>query len=648
MLLCPATILAAALFATDAQVDSQSLLVKLDPATHEALVTVSLDISGKGEVRFRLNSQATEIGFQGPDQFLTFNRIESPDKSQPHLLRIKKELDVRETVTITYRARFEQNINAGEVEGQIHNKSVSAHLGEDGIFLSDGAAWHPQWIDEAGHPQLMLMSVDVEPIPGWSIVASGEPIANLGALTDPVWTWITPRPVDGIAIVGNRHVIVGEDHFTPYGNVEILMHIAPEHEELASMFIEATKSYLDLYVPLLGPFPYRRFSIVENFFSSGFAYPGFTVLGPQVVGMAPRSLAPGYLDHELIHNWWGNGVYASPDDGNWCEALTSYCANYYRRIADDGEEAGRDYRRGLLMKLSTNPDLFDNGPLDQFGHNENLNRFVGYDKGAFIFTMLEGGGAYRSVTDDRAAMFRGLHRFAEDNMGRRASWDDLKIAFEAEFDSSLSGFFDLWVRQHTLPRTDIAAQMGGMESFASQYGAPLDDAFMVKGEDWIEVDPEFRLYRVLPPDQLIPTIAGTFGLGDVKVISRESRSEVQSYLPRIGATDDGENLMLIGHVAIESHERLLNRTSDLIRIQSGSFTLDGTTYDQPGQAILHTMGHPDRPGRFITIFHANGEAGWDRLRLINFYTRDTSIVWEDGQVLTRRVHEPDRRLKLNR
>ena len=68
---------------------------------------------------------------------------------------------------------------------------------------------------------------------------------------------------------------------------------------------------------------------LRHFFSSGFAYPGFTVLGPRVVGMAPRSLRPGFLDHELVHNWWGNGVYVDPDDGNWCEALTSFCANAF-------------------------------------------------------------------------------------------------------------------------------------------------------------------------------------------------------------------------------------------------------------------------------------------------------------------------------
>jgi hypothetical protein len=236
-------------------------------------------------------------------------------------------------------------------------------------------------------------SVTIEEIDGWAFVASGNPSGNPGEidLSDPVWTWKTPRPVEGVAIAGNRHELRGRVHETPHGPVQVVMHVPPEHGELAPMFIDAACGYLDLYVPLLGAFPYERFSIVENFFSSGFAFPGFTLLGPKVVAMAPRSLAPGYLDHELVHNWWGNGVYTDPRDGDWCEALATYSANYYRRIADGGEEAGRAYRRGILMALSSDPQTLDNGALGRWGTAgaEGINRFVGYEKGAFLFMMLE-------------------------------------------------------------------------------------------------------------------------------------------------------------------------------------------------------------------------------------------------------------------
>jgi hypothetical protein len=58
------------------------------------------------------------------------------------------------------------------------------------------------------------------------------------------------------------------------------------------------------------------------------------------------------------------------------------------------------------------------------------------------------------------------------------------------------------------------------------------------------------------------------------------------------------------------------------------------------------MAHHDRPGRFVTVFLSKGEAGWSLLRLVRFYGRETTVVWEDGQVIARRVFEPDRRIRL--
>ena len=60
------------------------------------------------------------------------------------------------------------------------------------------------------------------------------------------------------------------------------------------------------------------------------------------------------------------------------------------------------------------------------------------------------------------------------------------------------------------------------------------------------------------------------------------------------------------------------------------------------------MQYPGRPGRFISVFHSNGDAGWSRLRLVRFYTRDTTIVWDDGEVIARRVFEPDRLIRVGR
>jgi hypothetical protein len=395
---------------------------------------------------------------------------------------------------------------------------------------------------------------------------------------------------------------------------------------------------------------------VENFFSSGFALPGFTVLGPRVVAMAPRSLAPGYLDHELVHNWWGNGVYVDREDGNWCEALTSYCANYWRRIADDGEEAGRDYRRGILMKVSSDPGL-DDGPLGAFGSADpsvpGSGRFVGYDKGSFIFMMLEQLAASEDESTDgidRSPIWRAMRRFAAENLGKRADWGDLQAAFEKEMGRELGAFFDRWVRDHTVPMTPTSLDQEVLEPFLEIYPQRLASPMLAWGADdqgrWVEIDPDFARYRRLPPEQVIPTLGGTTGPGGV-AIHGPQRPEMRGLLARLGHDESGENLLLAGLDAIRKHASLLERVDDPLEFDEQGFTIDGVQYNDDSHAIMHTMAHPDRPGRFVTIFLANGDIGWTRLRLAPFYTRDTTIIWLGDEVIARRMHEPSRTIRVS-
>ena len=458
-----------------------------------------------------------------------------------------------------------------------------------------------------------------------------------------------PRPIDTVAIAGNKHSLFGRVHETRHGPVEVVMHVPAEHANLAPMFVDAACEYLDLYTPLLGEFPFKRFSIVENFFSSGFAYPGFTLLGPRVVGMAPRSLMPGFLDHEMVHNWWGNGVYVDPEGGNWCEALTSYCANYYRRVADGGEKAGREYRRGTLMKLSADPDNLDNGPLSKFGSADpsggGPSRFVGYDKGAFIFIMLEKAKPIMEGQINRERIWRSLRMFAQDNMGKRAGWREIQAAFQVGMDRPVGTFFGRWVNNATKPMTPTTADGMGIIGFAMSYAQDVE--FIKKdGEDargeWFELDPDFYLYRVLPPEQVVPLIGGTTGPGGMKMISYSDRPEIEICRQMFELDDQGENLLIIGAEAVKEHKTLTAAGPDPITIGDGSFTVGGVTYDKPNQSVLHTMSNPDKPGRFITVFVSNGDVGWAKLRLIIHYARDTTVVWEDGEVLDRRIFEPSR------
>jgi hypothetical protein len=535
---------------------------------------------------------------------------------------------------IEWEGRFQDDVASGERVGQIHNFSVDAHIGEDGVFLSDWAGWYPTPVDEDGNPILRTIQLQVDSIDGWEFVGSGDPMDD--------GDWITPRPVDGMALVGNKHVVSTRFVPTSKSIVTVSVHLDPSHADKANYYLDAAEQYLKLYTPLLGKYPYEQFTIVENFFSSGFAYPGFTVLGPRVVGMAPKSLAPGYLDHELLHNWWGNGVYVDATYGNWCEALTSYSANYGRRALEDGAEDARKYRRGLLNKVSLNPTL-DNGSLSGFGSADpsdgQVDRFVGYDKGAFVFMMLEdvlNGGAVKDASTSK--IWPMLARFAKDNMGKSASWKEIQVAAEQTFPNRGSGwldsFFKYWVYEHNVPRTS-----------SDLIAVPPQTLEVLSGKNWVSIDPDYRYYRLFPKGQISPTIAGTLSGTTVEIDKTEEvLNDTGAWLADVSA---GSNKLLIGSEPIQEHAQLLAKCKDAITFTDTGFTVGGETYEGDDIAVLHTMNHPENDGEFITLFYSVGDAGWERLRFIWYYTKDTTVIWNANETLLRRVFEPSGKLQLN-
>lgn len=638
-----ATILALSLAPVD--VTAQRLAVEIDPFAHQLVAGGRLELAGAGRLELRLTASAQALSFVIGDRRLdaweTRGDRMNPDR-RLHVLDIPA--GTRE-IGFGYRATLEEDVASGERAGQAHNHAVHAHIGPEGVFLGEGSAWHPQPIDEEGLPALHWIELVISPVEGFAFVGSGDP-ADRTPPEVACHRWVTPRPVDGAALAGGPRTVVGRTHATLHGSVELAMLVSPEHAELAPIFLDAVTAYLDRAVPRLGAFPFRRFTILENFFSSGFAFPGFTLLGPRVVGMGARALLPGFLDHELLHCWWGNGVYLDPRLGNWCEAVTTYGANYLRREDDGGADALRDYRRTTLMKLAAEPEVLDDAAPSRFGLAGGSSRFVGYDKGAFVLAMVEDLIARRPPGD--AHLDAGLRRFAADHMGRRASWDDLRASLEETYGIDLRAFWERWIHDRALPRTPTTADPSALAAFEASV-APGQRVELRRGSDahgaWVEVDPDFRIWRVLPPEQLVPLLGAVLGAEGVR-LEAPDRPEVAPLREAIAPTADGANLFLVGADAVAAQADRLARAANPIVAGPGWFEVGGTRWEQPEASVLHVLADPDAPGRAIAVFLANGEPGWRRLPLAVHYRRDTTIVWMNDQVVERRTFEPDRRLRV--
>jgi hypothetical protein len=178
------------------------------------------------------------------------------------------------------------------------------------------------------------------------------------------------------------------------------------------------------------------------------------------------------LGHEVLHNWWGNGVYPDYARGNWSEGLTTFMADYAYKEAE-GAEAAREMRLGWLRNLATIPPGQDR-PLATFtSRTHGTSQIVGYDKPAMMFFMLRDAIG-------KEAFEAGVRRFYATHLFRVASWDDLRRAFEEASGRDLGPFFGQWLERPGVPTVRLEAAT--VERVATGFRVRLRLAQMQSGE----------------------------------------------------------------------------------------------------------------------------------------------------------------------
>ena len=231
------------------------------------------------------------------------------------------------------------------------------------------------------------------------------------------------------------------------GNITYAVYLLKKDDKLAQAYLKKSQEVIKEYQKLLGPYPYQRFAVVENYYQTGYAYPTFTLIGGRLLGLPfIREIS---LVHEILHNWFGNGVYVDWEQGNWCEGLVTYLADH-RIAAKKGE--GALYRHRLLVNYESYVTPEKDFPLKDFrGRYDRASQAIGYGKGALFFHMLR-----KRLGDDD--FFDSLKQFCAKNLFSYASWDDLKDAFEKESNTNLDSFFKQWLKRAGLPRINLISE----------------------------------------------------------------------------------------------------------------------------------------------------------------------------------------------
>lgn len=317
----------------------------------------------------------------------------------------------------------------------------------EGSFLPAGSGWYPDpGVPFAYRLRLTLPKGQKGLVPG-NLLRESEGVGGYTAEFD------FPHPSKGIDLIAGPYT-VSERVLTLPGKqrVRIRTWFHPQLAGLEDAYLADSARYIERYSRLIGPYPFADFSVVSSPLPVGLGMPSLAYLGREVLKL-PFVRATS-LGHEVLHNWWGNGVYPDWARGNWSEGLTTFLADYAYK-EDESPEAAREMRLNWLRNLAAVPEGED-FPLSAFtSRHHGMTSIIGYDKAAMVFLMLR---------DEigQEAFERGLRLIWNRYRFRAASWAELERAWSEAAGRDISAFFRQWVERRGAPRLKlISAEADG-------------------------------------------------------------------------------------------------------------------------------------------------------------------------------------------
>jgi hypothetical protein len=607
-----------------------AMVVTLDARTHRLTVDDEITFPAGVAPEFLLNGSlrvvrsepaVQEVPLGETEKFFGINAGEA-GSGKLKLKRYRAQ-GSPSTVKVAYEGVFDFGLADQKEEYTRGFRETSGLLNDQGVYLAGSGFWYPYVSRE-----LIEFTLDVTQPSGWHVISQGNGTSR-GA--DGRARWESHGPMDEIYLVGGP-VRVYRDSA---GAVETLVYIREKDDALAAKYLEATAQYIEMYRGMLGPYPYGKFALVENFWETGYGMPSFTLLGPQIIRF-PFILTSSY-PHEILHNWWGNSVFVDYESGNWCEGLTSYLADH---LIQEQRGRGAEYRQSTLQKYR---DFVKDGrdfPLTEFrSRHSAATEAVGYGRTMMGFHMLR-----HEIGDDNFKKM--LQRFYREYREKRATFRDVQKVAETVSGRDLKRFFDDWITRPGAATLAVAApsvkktatgfeltgtlqqtQTGApfllqvpvvirtskgtqIEKIAmSTAASPFTFAFPADKEPLsIDLDPEFDVFRKLDPRETPPSIGQIFGEPAILAVlpSKAPADRLKAYRTLVeGWRTDAHaiDVKLDTEVTALPKDRavwLLGRENSfapaifgrVLKDGASEVAIDGETMALAGHSLILTERHP--------------------------------------------------------
>jgi aminopeptidase N len=525
------------------------LTVTLDPGRHSISAEDTITLAAPArETTFLLHEGLSP---SSPDKDARIRKIGSEQGAVPlERFRVSLPQAVRK-FTITYSGQIEHPLTAGKNQARGFDQTPGS-ISDGGVYLAGSSAWYPML-----ETDFLIFSLTLQLPKGWDAVSQGGRTVHDTTRTGVRTAWNSPEPQEEIYLIASRFV-----EYEKAGPVTAQVFLRSADQALARNYLDATLRYITMYDRLLGPYPYKKFALVENFWETGFGMPSFTLLGPTVLRL-PFIINTSY-PHEILHNWWGNSVYPDYAKGNWSEGLTAYLADHLLKEQQGG---GAEYRLNTLQKYADyvlgNRDF----PLTRFtSRHSPSTEAVGYGKALMFFHML------RLELGDEV-FTAGLRKFYADYKFRYATFPDIRKSLEAVSGRDLSAEFSEWVTRTGAPEIRLEKvrvedhMTAGKTGYAvtglmkqvqhgKAYRLRIPVAITLEGREQafqrvlemteaehrfrieiparplrIDLDPEFDLFRRLDRKEIPPAISQALGAEKMLVVlpSAAGKDLLQAY-----------------------------------------------------------------------------------------------------------------------
>jgi len=601
-----------------------------------------------------------EDTFSLPLELVT-NLPEIETEGEPQLIFFKADRGDTAKFSISYHAEFYEDVSRTRFSNETVGREVSGTISDKGAYLSPAAFYYP-----CGDESLQGFTLTADIPEEWESVSDGNRLSTETRDGRKIQTWENPFMSDGCMFFAAPFITKS----TWLDSIEIACYFFEADTGLIDDYLTATSDYIKMYSDLIGPYPYRRFTVAENFFPTGYGMPAWTLLGQRVIRL-PFIIGIS-LGHEVLHNWWGNSVFVDYERGNWCEGATVYGADYRYKLMNS-PNAARDYRKNILKQYVSYVDEGNDFPIREFQSRTSPNtRTIGYGKAMMVYHMIEEEIGAKAFFDAWKLVYDRYR-------GQQISWEEWIDAFEKSSGAALSHLIPQWIDRAGAPILDIeiisniaktvsqtrTVEFKLMEKSGQGYRLKvplrfssenmiLDTSVVLDSEETvytlivpnemtaIEVDPEYHLFRRLYPEEIEPIISAILGNPQKRFVSFVSDQSAGKQYKAFGKNMTGDSVVVVLPDILQAENReyvpiilnppeLFEYLERMISSEDNSLTISGTEYPREGHTFVLTGENWNGFERYMVVLTEDYESLPRIGQLLPHYGKYSFLVFEGSR-----------------